>query len=385
MTEGFRWHPDARLFDGAGREVRPMDPAGPVVPDGIKGLAQVIGLECFRLGAIDQPAPEPGAVPVFETLTSGSTGTPRRILRSQASWVASFKVNAGFGIGPGARVAVLGRLIHSLSLYGAVEGLHLGAEVHLLDSLRPDRQRKALADKGISHLYATPAQLRMLVEGGGVCPDLRLVLVGGSKLDPALRAAVRAMAPNAMVCEFYGAAEASFITLADEATPEGSVGRPYPGVEISVDPSGAIWVKSPYLFMGYASEVGSARWRDGWLSVGELGRLEGGFLHLHGRAGRMVTVADQNVFPEEIEALMQGLPGIRQVAVVPMPDDRRGVVLVALVQGDQRVEGAIMAALRARLGALKSPKALIWVEDWPVLPSGKTDLRALEGMVTWPV
>jgi long-chain acyl-CoA synthetase len=293
-------------------------------------------------------------------------------------------VNAGFGIGPGARVAVLGRLIHSLSLYGAVEGLHLGAEVHLMDSLRPDRQRKALADVAISHLYATPAQLRLLVAGQGGCPDLRLVLVGGSKLDPALRAAVRAMAPGAKVREFYGAAEASFITLADEATPEGSVGRAYPGVEILTDPEGEVWVKSPYLFMGYASEAGSARWRDGWLSVGEIGRMEGGFLYLKGRAGRMVTVADQNVFPEEIEALMQGMPGIQRVAVVPVPDDRRGAVLVALAQGDRTAEGAIMAALRAQLGALKAPKALIWIEDWPVLPSGKSDLRALEAMVTWP-
>ena len=77
----------------------------------------------------------------------------------------------GSGIGPGARIAVLGRLIHSLSLYGAIEGLHLGAEVHLLDSLRPDRQRKALALRRITHLYATPAQLRLLL-GPDRCPDL---------------------------------------------------------------------------------------------------------------------------------------------------------------------------------------------------------------------
>lgn len=385
MTGGFRWHPEARLFDGAGQEVRPLAAVGPVVADGVTGLAQVIGLPAFRLGALDQPAPEPGAVFVFETLTSGSTGAPRRILRSQASWVASFNVNAGFGIGPGARVAVLGRLVHSLALYGAIEGLHLGAEVHLLDSLRPDRQRKALADRGISHLYATPAQLRLLVQGGDPCPDLRLVLVGGSKLDAGLRAAVRDMAPVAEVREFYGAAEASFITLADEETPEGSVGRPYPGVELALDPTGEVWVKSPYMFVGYASDTGSARWRDGWLSVGEIGRLEGGFLYLHGRAGRVVTVADQNVFPEEIEALMEGMAGITRAAVLPVQDARRGMVLVAMVQGNPAAEGEIMAALRSRLGALKAPKALIWLQDWPVLPSGKTDLRALEAKVTWPV
>ena len=127
MTDRFRWHPEARLFDRAGRALRPVGGAGPVLPDSPAGLAEAIGMPAFRIGAADQPAPDPGAVPVVETLTSGSTGLPRRILRTQASWTASFAVNAGSGICPGARVAVLGALVYSLSLYGAVEGLHLGA------------------------------------------------------------------------------------------------------------------------------------------------------------------------------------------------------------------------------------------------------------------
>lgn len=384
MSDGFRWHPAARLFDSSG-EVRRGEPAGPILPDSPEGLAAAIGLPAFRIGAPDQPPPLPRGRPVFETLTSGSTGQPRRILRTQASWTASFAVNSGFGIGPGARVAVLGRLAHSLALYGAVEGLHLGAEVHLLDILRPDRQRKALAERRITHLYATPAQLRLLAEGQGTCPDLRLVLVGGSKLDPRLRAAVAAMAPAAQLREFYGAAETSFITLADDATPEASVGRPYPGVQIKVE-DGEVWVRSPYAFLGYASDSGqgTTRWRDGWLTVGEVGRLEGGFLYLDGRAGRMVTVADQNVFPEAIEALLETLPGVSRAAVLPVADARRGVVLVAMLQGDPGAEAGIMARLRAELGPLKAPKALLWQQDWPVLASGKTDLKALAARLTWP-
>ncbi|OYX23188.1 MAG: hypothetical protein B7Z10_11750, partial [Rhodobacterales bacterium 32-66-7] len=307
-----------------------------------------------------------------------------RILRTQASWTRSFAVNAGFGIGPGAKVAVLGGLAFSLSLYGAIEGLHLGAEVHLLAGMWPDRQRQALADRHISYIYASPAQLRLLTQGPGVCPDLRLIMVGGSKLDPGLRTALRAMAPSAEVREFYGAAETSFITMADAATPERSVGRAYSGVEIAVR-DGAIWVKSPYLFTAYADAPGSARWQDGWLSVGEMGRMEDGFLYLYGRAGRMVTVADQNVFPEEIEALMESLPGIRRAAVLPVADGPRGHVLVGLAEGDPGCEGAVMARLRATLGPLKAPKALVWVTDWPVLPSGKTDLVALARRLEWPV
>ena len=421
MSDRFRWHPAARLFDSTGSEVLPgsppppspphggegrrPDPAvGAVFPDSPGGLAAAIGHPAFRIGALDQPPPDPHALPVLETLTSGSMGQPRRIRRTQGSWVASFAVNAGFGIGPGARVAVPGRLVHSLSLYGAVEGLHLGAEVHLLADLRPDRQRQALAERQITHLYATPAQLRLML-GPGALPDLQLILIGGSKLDSALRAGLAALAPGAELREFYGAAETSFVTLADAATPGTSVGRPYPGVALRLDADGTIWVQSPYLFLGYAGDGGgeagsgaapsplvgegggggasAARWREGWLSVGEVGRLEGGFLTLRGRAGRMVTVADQNVFPEEIEDFLLGLPGVVRAAVLPVPDGARGQRLVAVVQGDRAREAAILSALRAELGPTRAPKAVVWREDWPVLASGKSDLRALEAGL-WP-
>lgn len=364
--------------------LHPLPQSASVLPDSPQGLAQAIGSACFRIGALHLPPPAPATVPVFETLTSGSSGQPRRIARTQASWTRSFSINADFGIGPGAKGAVLGGVVFSLSLYAAIEGLHLGAQVHLLAGLRPDRQRQALIDQHISYIYASPAQLRLLTQGQGQCPDLRLIMVGGSKLDPRLRTTLQAMAPSATLREFYGAAETSFISLAGDATPEGSVGRAYPGVEIRVQ-AGEIWVKSPYLFTAYSGDPGTARWRDGWLSVGEMGRVEDGFLYLHGRAGRMVTVADQNVFPEGIEALLATLPGIRHAAVLPVPDGLRGHVLVAMVQGDQRHEAAVMARLRATLGPLKAPKALIWVDDWPVLPSGKIDLLALQDRLKWPV
>jgi long-chain acyl-CoA synthetase len=218
--------------------------------------------------------------------------------------------------------------------------------------------------------------MRMLIEAGGAQLGLRCVLIGGSKLDARLRAAILAMSPGVQLHEFYGAAEASFITLAGLGCPEASVGRAYPGVEILIE-AGEIWVRSPYLFDRYAGEGGGAVWRDGWLSVGERGAMREGFLYLHGRAGRMVTVADQNVFPEEIEAFLAGLPGVERVAVVPRADALRGVHLVAVLRGDARQEAAILRAARGVLGALKAPKAVIWVQDWPVLASGKTDLRRI--------
>ena len=91
----------------------------------------------------------------------------------------------------------------------------------------------------------------------------------------------------------------------------------------------------------------------------------------------MVTVADQNVFPEEIEAFLATLAGVQRVAVLPRKDGLRGVVMVAVVQGDAGCEDAILAAGRRQFGPLKAPRAVIWRQDWPVLASGKTDLVAL--------
>lgn len=393
----FRWHPAARLTGPDGQDaalpesapdasVLPDTPSAPALAAAMARAGQGLG---FRIGATDQPAPADGAHPLFETLTSGTSGPPRRIRRSQQSWTASFAMNARlFSIGPATRVAVLGRLVHSLSLYGAVEGLHLGAHVRLLDGLRPDRQRAALLADATEVLYATPAQLRLLAEVAGPPLPLRLVLTGGSKLDLRLRAALSALAPEAGLREFYGAAEASFITLSDDSLPPASVGAAYPGVFIDIRDAagrslpaaalGEVWVQSPYLFDGYGDgQDGPARGEGGWLTVGEMGWMEGGGLYLAGRAGRMVTVADQNVFPEEVEGFLATLLGIDRVAVLPRPDPLRGAVLVAVATGDSAQTDAILRAARDRLGPLKAPRAILWRTDWPELPSGKPDLARL--------
>lgn len=381
--QGFRWHPDARLFGADGLET-PVTGSEAVCPDVpvATALSRALSGHPFRIGALSAPAPLAG----FETLTSGSTGMPRRIARDPASWLASFAVNTAiFGTGPGVSVAVLGRLVQSLSLYGAVEALHLGADLHVLARLRPDRQRQALYDRQISLLWASPPQLQLLAEAGGpALPALRHLLIGGAKLGPALRHDLSLICPNAEIREFYGAAEASFITLADGATPAHSVGKAFPYVQISIGTpgntqgEGRVWVRSPYLFQGYAGDdPGIATWQNGWLGLGEIGRLEGGNLVLLGRADRMVTVAGQNVYPEALEAFMHNLPGVRRAAAIALPDAKRGHVIEAVLLGDPAAQSRILEALRREFGPLAAPKQLHWRDDWPLLASDKPDMQAL--------
>lgn len=366
----FQWHPEARLIgpDGALQGALPVGDAVIADRPAVRAMALALARgQGFGIGGRGVPAPEG-----FETLTGGSSGAPRRVRRSVMSWQASFAVNAGlFGIGPGVRVGIPGRLSHSLALYGALEGMHLGAEVHLLDGMRVDRMGLRLAACEV--VYATPAQVRMVL--GTAWPTLRHLVVGGARLDAGLRAAVQQVAPQAQVTEFYGAAETSFVTMTDAGTPEGSVGPAYPGVEIRVE-TGEVWVRSPYVFAGYAGD-GPARWQDGWLTVGEYGWLEDGNLFLQGRAKRMVTVADQNVFMDEVEAYLEGLPGVSRVAVVARPDAARGHVLDAVMMGDAACEAAILRAARGHLGVLAAPRRVVWRGVWPELASGKTDMVAI--------
>lgn len=381
----FRWHPSARVVAPDGVFAAPVGTEAAVIPEKPSGraLAMAFGAAdaglAFRIGAVAAPPPAAGPG-VFETLTSGSSGAPRRIRRRQASWISSFPVNAlAFDIEPGTCVGVVGGLDASLALYGAVEAVHLGAELHLLAGLRPDRQRVELALRAVRVLWATPAQLRLLADAGGpVLPALAHVVTGGAALDAPTCAGVALMAPAARITPFYGAAEASFIAWGP--------GAPYPGVTLRLlDPDsnpaseGRVALQSPYLFEDYAGpDRGGAQWREGWLVLDEFARWQESSLELLGRAGRMVTIADRNVWPEEIELFLASQPGIDRAAVLPRPDPRRGHRLVAVAQGDSAAGDAALRALRHRFGPLAAPKRIHWRADWPELPSGKTDLRALE-------
>jgi len=311
--------------------------------------------------------------------TAGSSGTPKVIQRRPVSWQASFETNrARFEITPGDTYAVLGHLSHSLALYGVMEALHLGCGLAVLADMSPKRQYTAFDAFAVSVIYATPTQLRLIAQATPApLASVRLVLCGGGKLDADLRGTLRKLLPNAEVLEFFGASETSFVTLGDERTPSGSVGRAYPDVELRID-QGEIWVKSPYLFEGYESgKSKDTRWDGDFLSIGEMGYLDAkGYLFLQGRRSRMVTVADHNIFPETIEATLMAQAGVSEAAVITPSDPLRGHSVVAVIVGDAD-EAALRAACRDALGKTAVPRSILFRADLPKLPAGKPDLQLL--------
>lgn len=341
------------------------------------------------------PPPAPDA-PFYVGFTSGSTGLPKGYRRAHRSWIDSFAASAvEFGLGEQDVVLAPGGLAASLHLYGVVHALHIGASAVMMRQFHPRRALRLISRHGVTALYATPTQLQMLIEAGAgeSFPTVRLLLISGAKWRAETRAATSALFPNAGIAEFYGASETSFITIArpGEAVPPGSVGRPAYGVtlrirdaagrDLNAGEAGAIWVASTMLFDAYAcGDAPETRRAGGFLTIGDHGRLdEAGFLYLHGREKRMLVTSGLNVYPEEVETVLARLPGIAEAAVFGLPDDLRGVELVAVLRGAVD-EPALRAACRALLPAAKIPRRFLSVEDWPRTSGGKADLRALEAM-----
>ena len=333
----------------------------------------------------------------FCAMSGGTTGAPKVIQRRCASWIATFQLHARqFAQQTPLRYATLGDLQHSLTLYGAIEALHIGAIYHPLGGVSPRRQLSELQSAGVNVLYATPTQIRLLLnvkrQNTGL-EALRHVMLGGGALDQETRVQLKRCAPAAEITEFFGTSEASFICASDRTTPLGSVGRPYPGVELAIrDAQGApcpsasagdIWLRSPYVFSKYRSGADpDVIWRDDWLSIGEIGYQDSqGYLYLKGRRARTFQVADQTVYPEVIEAKLSQHTGIEAAVVFECPDAKRGAVIVAVVAAGS---GALPKDLQAwashhlPLRARPAKYVLKPLAQWPVLNSGKPDLQALK-------
>jgi long-chain acyl-CoA synthetase len=334
--------------------------------------------------------------------TSGSTGKAKIIRRKPQSWIKSFEENGDlFSLSDKDRYATLGHIGHSLTLYALLEAFHHGADIAMLDGSSPKAQLSKLCEQQISVLYATPTQLRLLVSAAKAQTQapvaaLRLLMIGGGKLDAILLAEMKRLFPKVRLHEFYGASETSFLTLSDNETPLASVGRAYPEVNLQVRNSdqssplkpfeiGEIWVSSPYLFEDYAQgKSDDTSWDRDFLSIGEMGYLDDkGYLYLKGRKNRMVTVADHNVFLQDIEQVLLADERVEECAVLALDDSLRGSRIVAIIQTQDHPElfDELRKVCSQSLAMQAIPKEFVKLDSLPKLPSGKADLVTLQAWI----
>jgi malonyl-CoA/methylmalonyl-CoA synthetase len=190
------------------------------------------------------------------------------------------------------------------------------------------------------------------------------------------------------ILERYGMSEAVIITSnpLDGERAAGSVGYPLPGVELRIggaEDTGVVEIRGPSVFSGYwrnPEKTAEDFTADGYFITGDVGRLdEQGRLWISGRAKDLIISGGYNVYPKEVEMVLDELPGVAESAVIgcPHPDFGEAVVAVIIGSGD---EAEMIAAARAKLAAFKAPKRVFFVEDLPRNAMGKVQKNLLRGV-----
>jgi long-chain acyl-CoA synthetase len=197
--------------------------------------------------------------------------------------------------------------------------------------------------------------------------------------------------PPGTLWELYGASEggATRVSPVEWLERPGTVGKPWPGVEIIIDSSeygdgeeGVIYIKpagGATFHYHRDDEKTSAAWREGAFTVGDVGRVDDdGYLYITDRVSDMVLRDGVNVYPREIEEVLHTHPTVVDCAVFGVPDDRHGEILVAVVETRVPVTGADLAAhVRDRLADFKVPARFTFVDQLPRDPNGKVLKRLL--------
>lgn len=268
--------------------------------------------------------------------TSGSTGSARAVVRSTASWWDSFPhVTELLGLHRGSRLGLPGPLTATMNLFAAVHAHHVGAD------LVPGR----LGATPVTHAVVTPSELARSIGRADAVRGVHVV-VAGDRLDATL--GERALAAGASaVSHYYGAAELSFVAWGRHADDL----IPFPGVEV-VCRQGEIWVRSPYLCLRYDGPDGPMRRDpDGYVTVGDRGRLEDDRLVVLGRGDDRVVTAGATVVTADVEAVLRGAGGV-EVVVLGLPHPDLGQVLCGVV-----TDADALPALRRLADELLEPAA----------------------------
>ena len=355
-----------------------------------------------------------GATLAYVLYTSGSTGRPKGVAvehRQIASYVAA--VERALELPAGASWALVSTFAADLgatAVFSALAGggsLHVIPEAAVADGERLAESLEALG--GVDGMKVVPSHLALLMRGAGsrVLPRRRLVL-GGEALPAELLAAVRAAAPELVVCNHYGPTETTVGVVATALDGEGSgtvpppLGRPLPGSRVHlldaalrpvpIGATGEIWVGGAGVSRGYlgAPALTAERFLPDPLSgqpgarlyrTSDLGRWnEAGRVEFLGRADDQVKIRGFRVEPGEVEAALRRHEAVSEAAVVAREDGgahRRLVAYVVPAAGRGATAGELRSWLEGRLPAPLVPSGIVVLDRLPLTANGKLDRAAL--------
>ncbi|UUU36724.1 AMP-binding protein [Streptomyces sp. CA-210063] len=372
------------------------------------GAVAAHGIAVLAVGELYEGTVEPDQAPLLNPATlalliytSGTTGVPKGVMLDHANIDAMVEMGRqALEVGPADRCLLILPLFHVNGIVVSVLlPLLVGASVVIAGRFDPRTFFDLVEQERPSFFSAVPTIYSMLAAlPDHVRPDtssLRFGVCGAAPASAELLTRFESRYGFPLI-EGYGLSEGtcgSTINPVNGPRRAGTVGLPFPGQEIRIlgadgsevtpGKDGEVAVRGPNVMRGYLGRPDETAQVivDGWLHTGDVGHLDAeGYLTLVGRSKDMIIRGGENIYPKEIEDVLAGDPSVLEAAVIGVPDEKWGEVVVAYVQPrpGSTVEPSALKALCARsLTGYKRPTAFFVVGAIPKNAVGKIDKVSL--------
>lgn len=341
------------------------------------------------------PGPQDEAMILY---TSGSTGRPKGVRLSHAGqlWALRTRI-ATFAEPASDRYLVAAPLYHMNALFASKTALMAGATLVLLSGFTPESYIDAAARLRCTALTSVPTMIARVVKEGALLAaadlsSVKRLTMGSAPQTQALWDKARAAFPGARIVMGYGTTEHGPSTFGPHPhgvpSPDLSLGYPLPGNDLrlvggTTADEGVLEVRCPAVMLGYANlpEATEQVRHDGWYWTGDVMRRDAdGFFFFVGRADDMFVCSGENIYPGEVEALLERHPTVHEASVVPLADDERGMIPIAFVVlrlGASASETEIKEFALANAPPVQHPRRVFFKSEMPLTGTNKIDRRAL--------
>ncbi|HKY49658.1 MAG TPA: AMP-binding protein [Candidatus Limnocylindria bacterium] len=360
---------------------------GSEIDIGPRRLAELIASGSDAPCAVDRALDAPYRL----GFTGGTTGHPKAVTlttRGELAELSAFLMDLVPDLAPGEIFLHAAPIAHASGAF-FLPAIARGVTSVVMAKFDPAEFLQLAAQTKATHTFLVPTMLAMVLEEPQPANErlaLRSIAYGASPIAPSVLARGTARFGRVFV-QTYGQSESPMVITflkAEDHDRVGSCGRPYTFAEVAVVDDddrflppgevGEIVCRGPMTMSHYWNkpEATAKAFRNGWLHTGDVGRMdEDGFFYILDRKNDMLISGGFNVYPREVEDVLQAFDGVIEAAVVGLPDEKWGDRLHAVIAARPGVDGeAVLASARAQLASFKCPKT---IEIWPDLPKSSAN------------
>ena len=342
-----------------------------------------------------EPGPDTVAIQPY---TSGSTGRPKGVLLTHFGQNWSRLILAHTRRTSAADVILVAApLYHKNALNAIKQGLTAGAKLALLPQFNVERYIDAIGRYRATVISGVPTMMSMVLARKDLLErtetaSVRTVMMGSAPSSKQLLAQVKSVFTNAEPLVVYGVTEGGPVPLGPhpdgKPRPPGSIGVPYAGTEAKLageagDREGELAVRNPGILIGYHNlpQESAKRIRDGWYYTGDICRRDAeGFYYFVGRNDDMFVCGGENIFPIEVQTLLENHPAVHQAYVMAFDHELKGQVpyaFVVLRAGAAASEEDLKQFALANGPAYQHPRRVFFLDHLPLAGTNKIDQQAL--------